>query len=293
MRCEQSASAVSRARRRRAYVALARASSLRVDGALRSSTTRPWSRWLTQPGPRASRPSTRATVSGSPAMNARRRSGPSDLATERTTAQRLRPWLRGVASGAGDRSLVIVFDDQQLGSAEQDALQRGDAYGVESGAGRVVRTRGQDHRLGAGLQCRGQRIRPRPIGVDGDRYGLQVHGAQQVEHGEVARVFDDDAVTGHQVRRQRALHAVERATGEADVRRRRSRLRQTLFGPTPAGVGRPTRRRTGGSTARVGREMAPGRAAGPDPDCRAPGRARQAAATSRPDRSGSRRAAAD
>ena len=47
--------------------------------------------WLTQPGPHCWRPCTRATVCASPASTARRRSGPSALATERVAAQRVRP----------------------------------------------------------------------------------------------------------------------------------------------------------------------------------------------------------
>jgi uncharacterized protein len=43
---------------------------------------------LTQPGPSDWRPSTRASVSSSPARTAQRRSGPSHLETERTVAQR-------------------------------------------------------------------------------------------------------------------------------------------------------------------------------------------------------------
>ena len=65
-----------------------------VQGSAQSVAAVRWSRWLTQPGPTAWRPRTRLIVWGSPARMARRRSGPSDLASERAAAQRLRPAVR-------------------------------------------------------------------------------------------------------------------------------------------------------------------------------------------------------
>ena len=77
---------------------------LRSPGSRSSSTTIACSTWLTQRGPSACRPSTRAIVVSSPAISASRRSGCSTFDVERITAQRRAAGVTRVENGAPETS---------------------------------------------------------------------------------------------------------------------------------------------------------------------------------------------
>ena len=96
-------------------------------------------------GPRRARPSL-----GRRRAAAIRRSGPSDLETERTTAQR-GPSAMGEREGgrARHRARVVVLDQQHLRVARRGAARSSRARRhAERGARRVLRARREDHGLG-------------------------------------------------------------------------------------------------------------------------------------------------
>ena len=170
---------------------------------------------LTQPGPSAWRPSTRASVVSSPVTTASRRSGPSHFDTERTTAQRSRPVDQRVPRRAGHRPEVVVLDHEHVVGQHRAQLLR--TGGVERGAARVVAARRDHH--GARLRG-GERVGEHPALVDGHGDEPQAERARQVEHAGPARVLDGDGVAGREVGGEDALDRVERAVERAHARRR-------------------------------------------------------------------------
>ena len=89
--------------------------------------------------------------------------------------------------------------------------------GVEHGAGRVLRARGDHDRRGAGAQRLLRAPRAPSRARRGDGLQAQPVGAQQVVQGRVAGVLDGHAVARAQVRRQRELDPVERAADDAQL----------------------------------------------------------------------------
>ena len=152
--------------------------------------------WLTQPGPHCWRPCTRASVCASPASTARRRSGPSALATERVAAQRRA--RRPSCAAARRRPVRDGRPRSPACAAPRRAPLRSSrgAARVQRRARRVLPARREDRRDGAARERRGERLGAHPALVDRHRLERQPARAQQVEQRRVAGVLDGDAVAG-------------------------------------------------------------------------------------------------
>ena len=170
--------------------------------------------WLTQPVPRAWRPSTRATVVGSPRRTATRRSGPNDLAIGAHHGPARPAPADAVVGGTGHRSGVVVLHHHGGGMTGQHQAQGPGPLGVEGGAGGVVGPRRHHHGPGSGVQRHGQGIGPHPPGVDGNGNGLEAQGRQEVEHAGVPGVLHRHPVTGPEVGGQDPFDTVHGAADD-------------------------------------------------------------------------------
>jgi hypothetical protein len=111
---------------------------------------------------------------------------------------------------------VIVLDQQRVRVAVQYGAQLGEPAGGGRGAGRVLGAQRGDHRGGAALQRAIQRLRVEPVVVHRNRVEPKAERAGEVERGGVAGILDRHPVAGTQVRREDALHSVQRAVHHRD-----------------------------------------------------------------------------
>ncbi len=88
---------------------------------------------------------------------------------------------------------------------------------VERRAGRILTTRRRDHRLRAAPERPFERVGHETALIHPRRHGLQPERKQQVGDPRPARVLDDDAVAGPELRLQHSLDAVERTADDGDV----------------------------------------------------------------------------
>ncbi len=156
-------------------------------------------------------------MAASPARTARRRSGPSALATDRVAAQRRRPpaSVCSALPATGPRWSSSTRSTSGMSGEHRAQLARPGR--VERRTRRVLPSWRHDRRDGAPSQRARQRGGEHAALVDRDGLEAQALGAQQVEQGRVTGVLDRDAVSGAQLRLQHPLDAVQRAADDADL----------------------------------------------------------------------------
>ena len=150
---------------------------------------------LTQPGPSAWRPSTRASVVSSPVRTASRRSGPSHLETRPDGGPALAAGDQRVPRRAGHRSEVVVLDDERVVRPAPRAARPARAASNADAARVVAARRDHDGARAVALGL-GERVRDHPALVDRHRREPQPERAREVEHAGPAGVLDGDASPG-------------------------------------------------------------------------------------------------
>ena len=257
-------------------------------GSASSAAAVAWRRWLTQLTPATRRRRSWSSVLGSLATTATRRSGPSTLAIERTSAHRaVRGERAALVCRAGHQRQMVVLDHEHLRMGLQDLPERCGPLAVHARAGRVLRARRAHHRPCAVLEGGLERDRVHASLVEPDADGPKAHRGHDAGARQVAGILDGDHVAPDQRRSQQALDRVERS-----VRHRQAVRLIDVAGEQILGAlakrrqhrGSPVQRRVVG---RPRRTPLGGRAAARDPDCPRPDR-RPGSATGRLRRGGAR-----
>jgi nitroimidazol reductase NimA-like FMN-containing flavoprotein (pyridoxamine 5'-phosphate oxidase superfamily) len=101
---------------------------------------------------------------------------------------------------AGDRTEVVVLDQQRLGL--QDGAELGRAGGVMRRAGRVLPARREHGRAGTVAKRPLQRVRDHAARVERDPDGPQPERADEIDDRRPAGVLDRDPVAGGEMRGQ-------------------------------------------------------------------------------------------